>query len=195
MHMTKYLAHSVAVLTVFIGIALGEISYIPLAQNPHGIWNSDSLFLGGEIAVVDSSKPIIVTWKTNQGDALGELFFMVPNAGDSTISLFHNQSEAFPEESTAVNLGHYPAETKLFFMYMVTDTSEVFQSIISKKLYSGQNRSGTDPFVSERQGLVDFRWAVAGNVGDDTCEISFASVSKGDFRQVRFHISNTYLVR
>jgi hypothetical protein len=183
------------ILVVFAGFAKAEITYVPLKKTPHSIWNSDSLFLGAEVAVNDSTKPVVATWKTNRGDATGKLYFMVPGAGDSAKFLFHNHIAKFAGESLAVNLGYFPRGTKLYFMYIVTDTSQKFGAAKDKKLFSGQNRSGTDQFISERKGLVDFRWALAGKVTADTCETSFGSVIKSDFWQIRYYLSNTYLVK
>ncbi|NLD48855.1 MAG: hypothetical protein GX660_16960 [Clostridiaceae bacterium] len=169
-----------------------ELTYLPITGNSTGIWDSDSLFLGGEIAVKDSTKEVVVTWKLNKGDALGMLYF-VKNK-DSSIFLFHNKIEDFHEEKKEVRIGKFPKGTKLYFMYMVTDTSSFYKDKVKKRLYSGQNRI-QDLYISDRKGLKDFRWAVAGTVDTNTCEISFASTVKANFRQIRFHISNSYLIR
>lgn len=182
------------ILTTLVGVSYTEVTYVPL-KKAKGLWDADSLFLGAEVAVKDSTKPVIATWKPNQGDALGAIYFMVQNGSDSAFLLFHNHITEFSKESLDVNLGRFPRGTKLYFMYTVTDTSKLYNSIRNKKLFSGQNRNGIDPFISEKKGLIDFRWAIAGKIDEDYCEISFASTIHGSYRQMLIKLSNTYLVK
>ena len=192
--MIKCVSYSFVLAFLIVNIINAEITFFPLADIPNSIWDSDSLFLGAEIAVIDSTKPVVITWKPNSGNALGELFF-VPNKGDTSIFLFHNKINEFKNEKPNVEIGTFPKGTKLYFMYIVTDTSNRYKGKENKKLYSGQNRPGKDIFISERMGIRDFRWALAGAVDTTNCELSFASIIKGDFEQIRFHISNTRLLK
>ena len=187
--MTRHLHKTVLCLVMLTRFLNSEISYIPFSSS---FWEADSLFLGLGLVVNSATDPVAVTWKDNQSDALGELSVVVPGHDDSVRFLFHNMIDSFPSEAGAISLGLLPVGTKLVFQFVVTDTNRIFEPIRNYRLYSGQNRIGIDQFISEREGLADYRWAVAGRVNDSTCEMSFAGVSKGDFRQIRFHVTNVY---
>lgn len=168
-----------------------EITYLSLADKQSSIWDTDSLYLGLGFRA-SKYEEISVTWKSNQAQALGELYFMVPGEQDSALFLFSNETPCSPSSSCSRNVGRHLVGTPLIFMYMVTDTSQDYASVANLKLYSGQNRHGIDPYFSEleKPGL-QHRWACAGRVDSSTCEMSFAGASVS-FREIRFHVKNAY---
>lgn len=186
---------SLLIVGSFTICATAEVTYLPLAEKESSIWDSDSLFLGAAVEVIDSLQPVVVTWKSNQSQALGELFLKDNSDTSNSTFLFHNQIEKFPLESTTVDIGNFPSGTRLVFMYLVSDTCNDFASVVNLPLFTGQNRVGTDTFISELEKPgFGRRWAIAGAVALDTCEFSFAGAS-ASFREIRFHVSNVVLIK
>lgn len=156
----------------------GEVTVFhkPLHGSP---WLSDSLFVGAEIIVKDSTIPVTVSWSNSQYTKLvGKLFWLKKVNPDSAVFLFHNVKGSFQSESTPITIGKFPVGTKLYFCYIVTDSSASKQYYL-KKIYSGQNRSGIDTLLSERTGKFGLRHSLVGKINDNTIELSFDD--QGDF--------------
>jgi hypothetical protein len=187
--LNRYFYKFIFSLAVIFSSGNAEIDYIDVPQT---YWEADSIFLGLGFVVKNPKDSVVITWKKNMGSVPGELFFMVPGYTDSTKFLFHNFIDSFPNEKAIINLGCYPAGSNVVFMYVVTDSIYLIAPYFNKRLYSGQNRVGIDQYISERIGLVDYRWAVAGRVNERMCEVGFASAVKGNFYDIRFYITNVY---
>lgn len=172
-----------------------EVTFVPLHKVRNTIWEADSLFLGASMIVVDSTKTVTVILKENKPKALGALYFMVPGVNDSAKFIFHNMHENFPEEADTVVLGRYPKNTQIYFMYTLTDTSTFLNDVRNKKLFSGQNRQGIDQFTSEISGPFGKRWAIVGDLGSSKCEVGFAAVMPGSYRDIRFYVLNVNVRR
>lgn len=163
----------------------------PIRNDP---WRADSLFLGAEIVAASSSQDVVVRWLNSEStNALGELYFVPPDSGDSAVFLFHNLQDRFPEESTEVNLGVFPASTPLVFMYVVVDANEKYDSIVGKKLYFGQNRPGVDEYVSEKVHGDKRRWCVVGTVDSSTVEAGFEDYIHTRYKSIIFEVQGARL--
>lgn len=154
-------------------------------------WKSDSDYVGASIEVIDSTKDVIVTYRSNHiTRALGELFFINPS-NDSVIFLFHNFHNRYPEENTTINLGKFSSGSLLTFMYTVTDTSKEWAEMYKKKIFTGQNRVNTDKFISERESYkFGKRWAAAGKIDGQKVEIGFSDCYDMAFNNLIFEVSN-----
>ncbi|NLD48856.1 MAG: hypothetical protein GX660_16965 [Clostridiaceae bacterium] len=186
--MKKY----ITVIIVSVTIIQAELTYFPISGD-NSFWCADSYYYGLGLVAKNPSKPVTVI-KTRYAEAMatGQLYFMVPVKKDSALYLFDNVIDSTLQEQDTVNLGKFPVGTKIIFMYMITDTSNLFNDMKNIKLYSGQNRTGFDQYISERKGLVDFRWAITGIANDSTCEMDFAAVVKASFKEIKFLITNVY---
>jgi hypothetical protein len=186
-------------LLVFMVVsAYPEVTYLPLNKARYTIWESDSLFLGASMQVVDSTAEVVVVLKRNYPNALGVLYFMVPGASDSARFIFHNMHGMhgkYPEERDTVVLGKYPKNTKIAFRYVIIDTSAIFSDVRNKKLYTGQNREGVDSYISERSGPSGKRWAIVGSLGAGKCEVGFSAVRPGNYQDIRFNVLNVVEVK
>lgn len=157
-------------------------------------WNSDTVFIGVETVVKDSTKDVVVTWNKSITRYNGILYFMNPVHPDSIQFLFHNIPSKYDNEPTAVNLGKYPKGTSLVFMYTVIDTL-VPKQLQNKKLFSGQNRESIDPFVSElRTNQFGYRWAAASQTENDIVTMGFNDTEPFGFISLLFTIKGAELV-
>lgn len=174
-----------------------EVRHVPLPKvlNP---FETDSLFLGASVVVRGSERPVTVTWRGRAGNpGVGELCFMYPGRHDSALFLFHNRISDFPDETTTVSLGTFPAGTELVFRYTSVDTTGENNQMLGVHLYSGQCRDGVDDYVSEAIGLVTggHRRCVFGEIDDSTCEGGFAAGNDpGEWRGLRFGVHNASMV-
>ena len=124
-----------------IAVVLNSEAEITKAAKPirNDPWRADSLFLGAEIVAASPSQDVVVRrLKSESTNALGELYFVPPDSGDSAVLLFHNLQDRFPEESSEVNLGVFPASTPLVFMYVVVDANERYDSVVAKSSIPAQ---------------------------------------------------------
>jgi hypothetical protein len=161
----------------------------PLIKDP---WVSDSLFVGAEIAVIDSAKPVMIKVKASYiSSAAGSLYY-INSTNDSVIFLSTNKNF----DSVQVNIGSFPNNTILPFMFIVTDTSSRFAEFRNLKIYTGQNRKGVDSYISQREmppqrvSGYGARWSLAGNVGSDKVEVGFEERGEYVFRGIVFEVSN-----
>lgn len=183
------------ILLVFLSIgAISEVKHIPLNKARNSIWVSDSLFLGGSMKVIDSTKNLIVVHKKSNPFALGKLSFLVPGKNSEKF-VFHNMISKFPQESDSVDLGKYPKDTPIIFCYILTDTSKMFANVSKKKLYTGQNRPGKDCYVSENEGPFKRKWAIVGEIDSVTCEVGFAAAMPAVYSDIRFLVYNVKVVK
>jgi hypothetical protein len=150
-------------------------------------WLSDSLFIGADIMAKDSNKNIIIRWTGIQWPAaIGELAVMLPGCANSSMFLFHNRQDLFPNEPREINLGSFPVGTSLFFQYTIIDSDSLWKSYQGKRFYSGQNRAQIDPYKSDING----RWCAAGQKDSSTVEAGFDFTGDMIFRSIVFEISN-----
>jgi len=157
--------------------------YLPLAKSKHIKWDDDSLFIGASSVVLSDTTPVIVKWKASYVQCLRKLYFISPVGDYSPRLLFHNMIDSFPGEQKEINLGKFPKNTELHFMYTVVDTSKQYYRFRDKKLYSGPNRDSIDSFVSDLRYFYGRKWAVAGKI-DSTCiEMGFSD----DYMNMRFN--------
>jgi len=181
-------------------IAYCEVTYRgqPIFNNP---WEADSLFVGAGFIVKDSEENIKVIWKVTDTYRLGELHFMVPGFPDSSIFLFHNIRDSFPEEPDTVNLGKFPTGTQLVFMYKVVDAAGKWPEFENKRLFSGQNREGVDDYISElsmgTRGTLGYglRWMAAGKIDDSRAEGGFEDGFNYSFRSLIFEVTNADIIK
>jgi hypothetical protein len=183
----------VLITLLLLGISMNaEITLTGLGDATYKVWEADSIYLGLGFVAKDPSKQINVIWKMNGPKVVGCLYFMHPGIRDSSEFLFHNKIYDFPGESLSVNIGKYPAGTPMVFKYVQLEPYDIDSSAMNKKFYSGQNRAGIDDYQSDMEGTLDFRWAIAGRVNNDTCEIEFASWRSGYYQELRFFVTNVY---
>jgi hypothetical protein len=185
------------VILIKISIALmvlntfSEITCIPAGKAKNAIWEADTLLLGATMKVIDSTKNVIVIRKRSFPEALGMLYFIKPdNHVDSIVPVFHNIKEQFLTEHDTIIIGKFPKDTKINFLYTVSDTSEKFSSIRNKKFYTGQNRPGVDTLVSDIDGPFGRRWVIIGNLNNQSCEAGFSAAIPGSFQEIRIHVVN-----
>lgn len=159
-------------------------------------WETDSVFIGSDIIVKDSNKEVIVKyWKINGFNAIGELHFMIPEK-DSSKFLFHNLREKFPNEDTIINLGKFPEGTKLYFMYMNTDTAARWEKCKFKKTYTGQNIINSDKYISEIESPnYGKRWAAVEQIDESLVNVGFSDCANSEFDKLFFKVFNAVLKR
>jgi len=191
----KCLLVGITIAAVAVGTTNDSPRFVPLAQLAPEFWESDSLFLGAGLEVADSVHDVLVTWRPADSRTLYAVYFMVPGYRDSARFLFHNKHQDFANESTTVNLGHFGVGTELVLMSCVVDTAQEWARIFGKKLYSGENRVELGNYVSQWKGAVSYKWAVAGRILGNACEMSFDNPIPGGFREARFIVTNAILKR
>jgi len=185
---------------MFFIVSYCEVTYRghPILNDP---WEADSLFVGAGFIVNDSTVDIKVIWKVTDTYRLGELHFMVPGSPDSSIFLFHNIRDSFPEEPDTVNLGKFPSGTQLVFMYKVVDAAGKWPEFENKRLFSGQNRESIDDYISEMTmdtvlpGAYSRRWLAAGKIDDTRVEGGFEDGYNASFRSIIFEVSNVDIIK
>lgn len=178
-----------------IQTVFGQVTYKPkpLSGKP---WRSDSLFVGAGCLVKDSSAPVRVTWRfSSPSTCKGKLCFMVPGIKDSAVFIFHNNPGNYSGEDSSSVIGKYSAGTEIFFRYEVDDTFSLCSSFNKKKIYSGQNRVGIDPYVSERDYPLRYgkRWVMGGRVDSSNIEIGFEDQQNFAFQGIIFNVENVCL--
>jgi len=155
-------------------------------------WEAQSWCTGAGLDAVGAEPDISVTLKDSRHtDAGAEVHVVVPRDArrpDPALFGFHNPHEDYPQESTEVNLGVFPASTPLVFMYVVVDGNEKYDSIVGKKLYSGQNRPGVDEYVSEKVHGDKRRWCVVGTVNSSTVEAGFEDDIHIRYKSIIFEV-------
>ena len=170
--------------------------YLPLAKSTHFKWEADSLFIGASAVVLSDTTPVIVKWKATYVQCLGKLFFIFPDDEYLPQLLFHNIIDSFPNEQKEINLGKFPQNTELYFMYIVVDTSQNYQRFRDKKLYSGPNRDSVDRFVSDLWYVHDKKWAVAGKIDSTRIEMGFSDgYTNMQFNAIMFEVSGVKIKR
>lgn len=170
--------------------------YLPLAKSKHFKWDADSLFVGASAVVLSDKAPVIVKWKTTYVQCLGKLYFISPAEDYSPRLLFHNMIDSFPGEQKEINLGIFPQNTELYFMYTVVDTSIEYNRFKDKKLYSGPNRDSVDRFVSDLWYVHDRKWAVAGKIDSTRIEMGFSDgYTNMQFNAIIFEVSGVKIKR
>jgi hypothetical protein len=179
-----------------IGFSSSEIT-LKTKSYVNNVWESDSVFIGAGFIVKDSTTDIIVKWKyAKPTRRLGALYFMIPRHKDSALFIFHNFIDSFPEEVKEINLGKYAKGTELYFKYMIIDTSSDLADYYEKKLYSGQNRTGIDNYISERETSVfGKRWAAVGRIDSSRIEVGFSDWLDMGFDDFLFEISGVGIVK
>lgn len=70
-------------------------------------------------------------------------------------------------------------------MCAVVDSGHSNGYLLGKKLYSGQNRSGVDQFISEVSNDFGRRWCVLGQSESDVCEGGFMCGPELEYRDFR----------
>jgi hypothetical protein len=172
-------------------VSFAEVNFKqkPLIKDP---WVAESLFVGAEIAVIDSTKPVMVKVKASYiSSAAGSLYY-INSINDSTIFLSGNKNF----DTSQVNIGRFANNTILPFMFIVTDTSSLFAEFKNLKIYTGQNRKGVDRYISQREmppqrvSGYGARWSLAGHVGADKVEVGFEERGEYVFRGIVFEVSN-----
>jgi len=177
-----------AQVVIAIGYSSAEVTPRANSTELQTKWNCDTIFIGAETIVKDSTKEVIVTWNKAITRYAGILYFMNPVHPDSIQFLFHNFPSKYVGEPTTVNLGKYPKGTSLVFMYTVIDTL-VPKQLQNKKLFSGQNRESIDPFVSElRTNQFGYRWAAASQTENDIVTMGFNDTEPFGFISIIFSI-------
>lgn len=79
-------------------------------------------------------------------------------------------------------------------MYTVTDSNRIANGCQGKKLYSGQNRIGVDPYISDvNEPFYKGRWAAIANNANETVTIGFNDDGPWDFRSILFSVSGVTL--
>jgi len=182
-----------AILLFFTGFlsVFSDVDFMPLKEYSP-VWDADSLYVGAGF-IADGSE-VIVEWKRNSNIALGQLYFILPGNHDSSIFVFHNKIENYPEESATVNMGSFPRGTEIVSKYIVIDTSSEFDNIRDKALYNGQNRPEIDEYVSDlTNGYLAYRWAIAGRLNSSECEIGFEATGGYGFNAIVFVVSGVYV--
>ena len=170
--------------------------YRPLAKSKHFKWDADSLFIGASVVVLSDTAPVIVKWKSTYVQCLGKLYFVLPGEDYSPRLLFHNMIDSFPDEQKEINLGKFPKNTELYFMYTVVDTSIKYNRFKDKKFYSGPNRDSVDRFVSDLWYVHDRKWAVAGKIDSTRIEMGFSDgYTNMQFNAIMFEVSGVKIKR
>lgn len=173
--------------TFYIAISaeVTRFGHNPNYSNP---WGCDTILIGAEVTVADSTKDVYIRWKKPYSQLVGELVLMDPFIEDSARFIFHNLPERFSGEDTLINLGKFPVETPLVFRYTVVDTNAGAQ-IRGKKLFSGQNRDSIDPYISERKSLqYGHRWAGVCEISTDKVIVGFSESYPVGFFSVLFEV-------
>jgi hypothetical protein len=181
----------ISIILCCISFSMADVSYkpVPIIANP---WAAESLFVGADIIVVDSTKEVAVTWKFSKiNSCKAELYFMVPNIPDSARFLFYNSTM----DSSKILLGKYALGTKLYFKYIVKDTAFFCACCKNKTLFSGQNRRGEDRYISERDEPRRYgaRWMAVGKVNDSIVECGFDDRDCFAFQALIFKVENVHL--
>jgi hypothetical protein len=147
---------------------------------------TESLFIGA--GVISNGNEIRVSFDTSVVKATGNLYFILPN--DSCVYLFNNRQTS----DTVISLGKYKEGTQLTFLYQVIDSVKYLEPLYMKKLYSGQNRKGIEPYVSEPVNNVYGRiCSVAGRINDSTVQMGFDADATIMFRSIIVSIQNVYV--
>ena len=181
------------IITTICTLSFSEVTVKPESHYANQ-WETDSVFIGADIIVKDSGRDVIVKYKKAVGyEAVGELHFMKPG-NDSSRFLFHNYIKMFPNEDSVINIGKFAAGTKLYFMYMLTDTASRWSDLKYKRLYSGQNRVGIDSYVTDRENRsYGRRWVAAAQYDSDNVKVGFSDYYSLCFSNLLFLVSNTVI--
>ena len=159
------------------------------------IWNTDSVFIGADVEVLDSTKDVIVTLISQKGiNTTGDLYF-VKNDPMISVKLHQIERNASTNNSTQINIGRFPKDSKLYFMYICNDTSMLFSKFCNKKIYTGQNRDNIDPFVSNSTNGYGNKWAAVGNISMDTVLVGFSDLYLPLFSNLLFKVSNAKVTK
>lgn len=187
----------------FLVLTISQLIFTETIYRPLPIvgnkWEADSLFIGATPVVRNSNIPVKIRLKWNDDFcAKGSLYFMCPTKRDSAIYLFDNNKNEKPKDSIFYTLGTYQAGTPLFFMYKINDT--MYLKANGKKLYTGQNRLGTndyisDLFIGKNIGGYGALWAVAGRIDSTRIEVGFSNGENYSFRSMVFEVTNTSLLK
>lgn len=171
------------------GSLSAQVVYQP-QSNTNKVWNAESLFIGVAIIAKDTNVPIVITLlNANPNTYSGKLFYMLPGSIDSAVFLFHNLHNKYPLEPTRIDIGRFDNGTPIVFCYVVDDTASRIAAYRGKKLFTGQNRVGVDPYVSEKgTNIYGRKWAVAGKIDSATVEVGFSGGQGFSCRDIVFRI-------
>lgn len=154
-------------------------------------FGADSIYVGADLVVTDSTQDIIVTWKKGNSHPrnLCELYFVHPQKKDSLQFLFHSRSSDIADESKIVNLGKYAVGTELYFMYTVVDTVLDSSSQVKQILYTGQNRVGVDQYISsDIEPFYRGKWAAVARNSYDSVTVGFNENGPFGFNSIVFNL-------
>jgi hypothetical protein len=153
----------------------------------------DTIYIGAELIVSDSTEDVVVKWKYSEGDSM-KIYFVSSINNYSEQFLFHNHINDFPDEKKEHNLGKFPEGTQIHFYCVIVDSSSPNLTYLWKKTYTGQNREGVDALVSERSVRpYDRRFAAVGRVNENTLAVGFAGWIAVGFMNGIFDITNVFL--
>ena len=180
-------------------------------------WLSSQLFCGTDILVKNSNQKVKIKFKEKTTAAPYIKLSLVDPETDSMLLLFESPS-ASPKNDTiyiidAEGNKHYQYETELkqynsgttlTFVIQDADTQQynAYKNIgieytdFQKKIYTGQNRSGIDPFISEVKydgsGLYYKRTNI-GRVDENVVEVGLMAKEGGTFHDLMLFIENAWL--
>lgn len=162
------------------------------------------VYIGAEFVVTDPTKPVVANLLSDGGSAKVALYVMEPGYPDSARLLFHDNPLLYGEDSTAV-VGTFPVGTIVTFMVRTVwptwtdpgDSTSWYHTREEERKFTGQNRPGIDPYVSEIFGRYGRRWALMGHLNDTTVLFGFEDGGANadfDFNDIVFTVTGLRLL-
>lgn len=178
------------------GVSQVKNGTMPIRNSP---WKADSVWLGAGMLVKDPQEPVEIEYRDRESTrALGELYLMLPNYPDSAFFLFHNYPDTFPDDPLRLSMGPYPKGTAIVLMYKVSDDlsgdlAYWYDRFIGERMYTGQNRVGIDPYVSDKEYAGRLTWGVVGRADSTTLEVGFEDYIHRRYKSMMLTVSNVYI--
>jgi hypothetical protein len=173
---------------VAIVIVGGQTRYIPNAQSPYSTWKTDSLFVGANLAVFDSSKAVEVSVLDCIGDIRGKLFWCTDKPEKQLAFIF--------SKDTICNNGNNSSEVTglgknaVIRFIFAADSTYPGPYTNGKKLYSGPKNVVLYP---ENEGFK-YGLVAVGKITEGVAEIGFDN-GYGSYNELRLKITNVRLIK